>query len=236
MAGGRSLTPFYAGLAILAAGGTLLIARQSGRRPRAPSLVAAVMPVGPGPRGVVQGNDSAPIEIAEYSDFECPYCARFAVLQLPDVKQRLVDAGRVRWRFIHFPLANHLQSPHAHLAAACAREQGRFWEMHDAIYAGQDEWVAARRPDRVLEGYAERLGLDRDRYRSCVQEQRAWPEVLADKALGDSLGVNATPTFYINGRLLDEGPPSYDRIRRIVDSLTPPAPSGPGSRPAAARR
>jgi protein-disulfide isomerase len=228
-----SMRSFYLGLGAVAIVGAGLIGWQASRRsvPPAPTLGAAALTplAAAGPRGVAMGSDSAPVEIAEYSDFECPYCARFAVLALPDVQQRLVAPGRVRWRFMHYPLDNHRASPAAHQASVCAREQDRFWQMHDRIYLEQDAWVSARRPERVLRDIAERLGLDMDRYDSCWREQRGWSDVLADKRMGDSLGVNATPTIFVNGRRLSDVP-SADQLKAIVDSLAPPVEaSGPAA-------
>lgn len=226
MSGSRSLTPFYIVLATVAVAGGVFIALQLGKGPQRLALSTVGMPPVAGERGVVMGSDSAPVEVLEFSDFECPYCARFAVLTLPDVKNRMVASGQVRLRFVHFPLDIHAQGPHAHLAAACANEQGRFWAMHDLLFENQDEWVRSRRPDRVAEGYAERLGLDMGRFRSCVREQRGWSQVLADRALGESLRVGGTPTVFVNGRQLSE-PPSFDQLRRIVDSLAQVAPAAP---------
>ena len=229
MAAGRSLTPFYTALAVIAVAGGVLIAVSAGRRGSGALSVSetATMPPIAGPRGVAMGSDSAPVEIAEYSDFECPYCARFAVLTMPDIEQRLVATGRVRWRFVNFPLDGHQKSPQAHLAAACAQEQGRFWPMHDAVYQRQADWVSDRRPERTLRGLAERLGLDMGRYDGCVSERRAWNAVLADRRLGDSLGVNSTPTFFVNGRKLSDVP-TFDQLRALVDSIAPAA--GPAPR------
>ncbi len=220
MATGRSLTPFYAGLALVAVAGGLIIARSSG--PRLPPLTTdTVAPLASGPRGVVLGPDSARVEIMEFSDFECPWCARFAVLQMPDVRQRLLPTGRVRWRFVNFPLQGHTKSPYAHLAAACANEQGRFWEMHDLIYQNQEDWVSSGRFERMIDGYAERAGVDKSLYQSCIRQRRTWGQVLADKALGDSIGLSrGTPTFFVNGRMLNDTP-SVDQLVRIVDSIAP---------------
>lgn len=224
---------FYIALGVIALGGAALIGRQAMRRgggSSGPSLTAALPPLAAGPRGVVEGSDSAPVEVTEFADFECPWCARFAVLNVPDIRSRLVATGRVRWRFVHFPLDGHRDSPSAHLAVACGTEQGKFQQMHDAVYNAQGEWVGARNVPRVLQSIAERAGLDRDRYRSCVAEQRAWGQVLADRALGDSLGVNSTPTFFINGRQFNERAGlSYDRLRQIVDSLAPVSAPPPAS-------
>lgn len=225
MAEGRSLTPFYVVLAVLAIGGGALVLRSTLMKPLPPlSLETAGLPLSTGPRGVTIGSDSAPVELMEFSDFECPWCARYAVLQMPDIKQRLIPDGRLRVRFVHYPLNGHQKSPFAHLAAACGHEQGRFWEMHDLIFENQEEWYRAENPDRFLTGYAERAGLDMDRYRSCVSERRMWNQVLADKALGDSLGISGTPTFYVNGRPI-EGTASADQIAAMVDSIAPRTPA-----------
>ncbi len=231
-AAGRSMTPFYVALgAIAVVGGALIVTRMQGRS--APPLTTTVLgPIAAGPRGVVEGSADAPVEVAEYSDFECPWCARFSVLQLPDIRARLIAAGRVRWRFLHSPLPQHTRAPEAHLAAACANRQGRFWPMHDLIYQNQDDWVASRRPAQVIRGYAERVGLDMSAFRQCVDRRDAWGDVVADKALSDSMGVSGTPTFYVNGRLFDEVPGlTFDRLRQIVDSLAPAAPAPPPGAP-----
>jgi protein-disulfide isomerase len=229
MAAGRPLTPFYVTLAAIAIVGGVLIARSAMTR-EAPLTADTVVPLASGPRGVVLGSDSAPVELMEFSDFECPWCARYAVLQMPDIRQRIVPTGRLRVRFVHFPLSIHKKSPYAHLAAACANEQGRFWDLTDLIFANQEDWVESANPASVLEGYAQRLGLDMDRYRSCVRERRPWGQVMADKHLGDSLGITATPTFFINGREL-AGAPTADRVLQIVDSVA----QARGAAPARAR-
>ena len=236
MAAGQSLKPFYIGLGVVAVAGVALIARSMGGSGTA--VPAAVLPlpiaVANGPRGVVMGSDSAPVEVAEYSDFQCPYCARFSVLQFPDIRDRLINTGRVRWRFMNFPLDGHPNTRPAHLAAGCAREQGKFWEMHDAVYQGQGDWADSRRPERVLREYADHIGLNRDQFDQCMQTQRAMPEIEADRQRGDSLGVNSTPTFFVNGRQLQEVP-TYDQLRAIVDSIAPVNPPA-ALRAGAARR
>ncbi len=222
---GKSLTPFYIGLGVLAvAGGAYIVAGTARRGP--PLTAETTAPLASGPRGITLGSDSAPVEIMEFSDFECPWCGQFANLQMPDVRQRLLPTGKVRWRFVNFPLVIHQKSPYAHLAAACANEQGRFWEMHDLIYQHQEEWVSSRNPLRMLGDLAAQAGVDKARYESCVSERRSWGRVLADKALGDSLGINGTPTFYINGRLWGGNQsPTVDQLIRIVDSLAAGAPA-----------
>ena len=229
MAAGKSVTRFYLALAVIAVVGGALIARSAMTKNQPPLTADTVAPLASGPRGVVLGSDSAPVELMEFSDFECPWCARYDVLQMPDIRQRIVSTGRLRIRFVHYPLSIHQKSPFAHLAAACANEQGRFWEMVDLIFGNQDEWVESSNPADVLDGYARRVGLDMGRYRSCMSERREWGRVQADKQLGDSLGVSGTPTFYINGRLWPDAP-SADQVLHIVDSIAPVQGAAP-SRP-----
>ena len=90
--------------------------------------------------------------------------------------------------------------------------------MQDLIHQNQEEWVSSGRFERLIDGYADRAGLDRARYQSCVRERRTWGQVLADKALGDSIGINGTPTFFVNGRRLKDTP-TVDQLVRIVDSI-----------------
>src|SRR5260221_581027 len=224
-----SMKRFYGALALVAVVGGLVILRAASVK-SPPLTTDTVAPLASGPRGVVRGPDSARVEIMEFSDFECPYCGRFAVLSMPDVEQRILSTGRARWRFVHFPLQGHTKSPYAHLAAACANEQGKFWPMHDLIYQNQEDWSVSTSYQQLIDGLAERAGLDKSRYASCISERRAWGQVLADKRLGDSLGLNGTPTFFVNGRELRDVP-TVDQLVRIVDSLAParPAPAARGA-------
>jgi protein-disulfide isomerase len=235
MAARRPMTAFYLTLGIIAVLGAFLILRQSGalRGSRSVTETLQSAPVAQmgavAAKGHVLGSDSAPVEIVEFADFECPACARFAILDWPYVQERLLPTGRLKWRFMDFPLQGHANSPIAHLAAGCADEQGRFFEMMDAIYNRQNEWATERRADRKLRGYAGQVGLDLSRYDTCIETQHAKPGVDADYAEGERLGVDATPTFFVNGRQWP-GILVYDQIKAIVDSLAPPG----GARPAAA--
>ena len=218
---GKPMTPFYVGLAVVAIAGGAFIWRSVAAKQQPPLTTETLAPLATGPRGVVMGPDSAPVEILEFSDFECPFCGQYATIQMPDVRQRLMPTGKVRWRFMHFPLQGHTKSPYAHLAAACANQQGKFWDMHDAIYAHQEQWATERNPLSSLASYAQQAGLDMTAYNSCVENRSAWGRVLADKAMGDSLGINGTPTFFINGHMWrGNSSPTADQLIAIVDSLT----------------
>jgi hypothetical protein len=153
---------FYAALAIVAGGGrrgpSTAVAQQS-REDR----VERVAPVAAGEaKGQLLGDPNAPVQIVEFADFECRGCAQFAIGHRADVRTRIVTAGLASFRFYDFPLEIHPNSPKAHMAAACAADQGKFWEMHDRVFAGQNDWNtrATRNPKGVFEGYAREIGLD----------------------------------------------------------------------------
>src|SRR5436853_1437597 len=90
--------------------------------------------------GYVVGTQTASLEVTEFGDFECPACGRFAVLTEPDLRKNYVEPGKIRWRFIDFPLSGHKNTWPASRAAACADEQGKFWPFHDLLYQSQDQW------------------------------------------------------------------------------------------------
>src|SRR3954471_13979136 len=90
--------------------------------------------------GYVKGPKDAPAEITEFADYQCPFCQTFATLQMPAIRSRLIDTGRLRWIYRDFPLQQHSFSRLAAHSAACADEQGKYWEQHGRIYEGQAEW------------------------------------------------------------------------------------------------
>ncbi len=215
-----SKTPFVAALLAIAVigGGVLYYVT----RPSVPQSIA-VDPTAPPveAEGYLYGNPDAPITIAEYGDFECPGCAQFAILTAPDIKQRIVDAGLANFRFYDFPLAMHPNAMSAHLAAACANDQGKFWEMHDRIFMGQGEWntQSTRNPRKFMSGYAEELALDMTAWNACFDSQQHVARIEANRNAGVKLGVSATPTVQVGGRLYAGGL-TGDQLKAIVDSIT----------------
>ena len=106
-------------------------------------------------RATSRARPTAPVEITEYADYQCPFCQTFATLQMPTIEERLINTGRLRWRYRDFPLQQH---PFARLAAhsaACADEQGKYWDQHNRIYEGQPEWAAAGNAAPIFRKYAE---------------------------------------------------------------------------------
>jgi protein-disulfide isomerase len=169
-------------------------------------------------KGYVKGSSTAPVEITEYADYQCPFCQTFATLQMPTIEERLINTGRLRWRYRDFPLQQH---PHARLAAhsaACADEQGKYWDQHRRIYEGQSEWAASGKAAPILRKYAGAAGVDLGRYDACMQAGKYAGRIQADQNTGIALGVSSTPTLLANGRLY-KGRFDSDAITKLVDSL-----------------
>ena len=140
----------------------------------------------------VRGNKAAGVTIVEFSDYQCPFCAR---VNPALAKIRETYGDKVNIVFKDFPLPNHPQAPKAAEAAHCAAEQGKYWEMHDVMFANQR---ALEVP--ALKQSAAGLGLDTAKFNQCLDSSRYESKVAAGAAQGDKLGVNSTPTLYINGR------------------------------------
>ena len=134
----------------------------------------------------------------EFGDFECPQCGRFATLTEPDVRTRLINTGMIRYRYIDYPLPMHGNTWNASRAAACADEQGKFWEMHDAIYANQDRWdtQATNKPDKLLKQIGAQIpGIKADQFDECVDTKKTQAKMQAHLKIAEARHVNATPTF-----------------------------------------
>lgn len=172
--------------------------------------------------GYVLGSPTAPVEITEYADYQCPFCQTFAMLQMPTIEERLIRTGRLRLRYRDFPLQQH---PFARLAAhsaACADEQGKFWDQNRRIYEGQPEWSPSRNAAPMFRKYAGAAGVDLGRYDACMQSGKYAGRIQADQNAGLALGVSSTPTLLANGRLY-QGRVDSDAITKLVDSLAPPS-------------
>jgi len=173
----------------------------------------------PKAEGYVLGKPDAPVQVIEYADFECPVCAYFSTITEPDIRKRLIEPGTISFRYMHYHIPSHPNTWAASHAAACANEQGKFWEMHDAIYETQDRWAgtATRRPKGVLKDQAERIGLNVGQWESCFDTQKYQPQLLASQKDAESRQVGGTPTFIIGKRLIGHNL-SYDQFKAYVDS------------------
>lgn len=219
MAGQMNFKTFYIGLGVLAVAGGAAMWMASARSGNdGAQILEAPVPVGTAAfAGYVIGSDSAPVEIVEYADFQCPACARVAIMSGPDIHRRLVQEGLVRWRFRDF--LGHNLSALAHHAAACANDQGQFWEMHDQLFYRQREWATSTRPMRSFEKYAGAVGLDMSQYGQCMDEGRHAARLKATHEQIVTSGIGSTPTFDISGQvtLRHIGVIPYDSLRVLVD-------------------
>jgi protein-disulfide isomerase len=171
-------------------------------------------------RGYVKGSPQAPVEITEFADYQCPFCQTFATLQMPTIEDRLIKTGRVRWRYRDFPLQQHSFARLAAHSAACADEQGKYWEQHQRIYEGQSEWAAARNAASIFRDYAGGIGLNLNQYDACMQAGKYAGRIQASFNEGVQLGVSSTPTLLVGDRLY-RGRFDSDAIIKLVDSLAP---------------
>jgi len=154
------------------------------------------------------GPDSAPVTLVEFSDFQCPFCGRVG----PTLKQIREEYGeKVRIVFKHLPLDMHRNAPGAHAAAEAAARQGKFWEMHDKIFANQREL----NDEKYLE-YAAEIGLDIEQFKKDVASDSVKAKVDADKSEATRLGATGTPSFFINGRYLSGARP-FEAFKEVID-------------------
>ena len=152
----------------------------------------------------VYGNKNAKVVVYEYADFQCPGCGG-AYPNLKLIKDKYKDS--IAFVYRHFPLTT--AHPHAFAAAAAAESaglQGKFWEMHDLIFQNQDTWKDYSAEDRqkTFENYARQLGLDVNQYNTDLTSEKVTNKVNFDRALGLKIGVDSTPTLYINDKIVND--------------------------------
>jgi protein-disulfide isomerase len=176
---------------------------------KAPPVARAEIPTA---GAFAKGPENAPITLVEFSDFHCPFCKRAE----PTVKQVLAKYdGKIRFIYKDFPIDSlHPQARAASEAARCAGEQGKFWEFHDKIYAGDPD---ATGPTMQL--YAQQVGLDATKFEACRTARKYQAPVQADIADGTKLGVSGTPGFFVNGRFLSGAQPLEEFTKLIDEEL-----------------
>jgi protein-disulfide isomerase len=177
-----------------------------------------------------KGEPGARIAIVEYSDFECPYCGKYSREIYPQIIERYVKTGKVRYYFRDLPLPIHPNALPAALAARCAGDQGKFWEMHDSLFADQ----AALSPKDFVDRAAA-LGLDQVRFADCFTRAKYGDAIRRIAAGARQMGIDGTPAFAIGAIRADGevitvsqvalGADSFDEFKAILDEVLSAAPA-----------
>lgn len=154
-----------------------------------------------------KGPKDAPVTIVEFSDFQCPAC-RQAAFRLNDVLAKY--EGKVKFVYRDFPLNRHVDALPAAVAANCAQEQGKYWEYHDLLWQNQQALK-----DADLLRYADQVKLDRAKFETCLKDPKQQEEVRKDLEAGEQYGVNSTPTFFVNGRIVSGA--NMPEISRLIE-------------------
>ncbi len=163
------------------------------------------------------GDVDAPVVMLEYSDFQCPFCGKFARETKPELIERFVEDGTLRIEWRDFPYMGE-ESTRAATAARAAGEQGRFWEFHDALYADQAPPNSGTLTEDHLVGVAKDLGLDAGKFRKDMRSDRLAEAVARDFSEGQQIGVTGTPAFIVNGRPIMGAQPTEVFVEAIEDA------------------
>ncbi|MBI5421378.1 MAG: DsbA family protein [Parcubacteria group bacterium] len=147
----------------------------------------------------ILGDANAPVTIVEFSDFQCPFCGKFFNETFPQIKSGYIDTGKVKLVYRDFPLAIHEMAQTYAEAGECAHEQGKFWEMHDKIFGEQKNGVATVAD---LKKWGKELGMREIQFNACLDTHKYADEVAKDVKDGLDAGVQGTPSFFINGKLV----------------------------------
>jgi len=172
----------------------------------------------------IQGRAEAPLWIVEISDFQCPFCAEWHENTYGQLKREFIDSGKARFAYVNLPLPSHANAWPAASAAMCAGLQGKFWQMHDALFSRQLSWASEPTPGPLFEKLASKAGIDASAMSSCIASKQMLPLIQADYDRAVQGGVNSTPTFLVGGVILSGAHP-IENFRRVIDSLTTAAAS-----------
>lgn len=161
------------------------------------------------------GDLKSKVTLTEYADFQCPACG----LYHPVVKQLLKDfKGKIHFVYRTFPLTQvHQNAIASALTAVAAANQGEFWEMHDMLFEHQDAWNTVQNPQSVFDGYAQQLGLNRDQFHKDIADLKTKKFIMDEENAGLAIGVNSTPTFFLNGKQITT-PQGYDAFKQVIQN------------------
>ncbi|MCS7123639.1 MAG: DsbA family protein [Candidatus Aenigmarchaeota archaeon] len=170
------------------------------------------------------GSMNAPITIIEFTDYQCPFCARHSKQTLPLIKANFIEKGLIKYFVFDFPLDFHQNAEEAAIASRCANEQNKYWEMHDILFEKQQEWSYSNEPYKIFKEYAASLNLDVSMFEKCIKEERYKDDVRDDYLIASENGISGTPAFFIlrtnsNEAIPIRGALPYTEFERIINLL-----------------
>ena len=201
LVGAQPLEAFLSAIQTVQSGDSIASAPSEAQQPQQPSVKPTPVTIRADDMVASFGDPNAPITIVEYTDYQCPYCARHANETLPSIMSQMVDSGQVYYQVKDFPLDNiHPQARIGAVAARCAAAQDAYWPMHDVLFARQAEWSAdgATAPS-ILSTMAGEVGMDTAEFDDCLQSGQFDAIIQANQDEGIEFGVRGTPAFFING-------------------------------------
>ena len=177
-----------------------------------------------------KGDATAQVTLVEVSDFQCPYCRQFAEDTYRQLDSVYIRTGRVRLIFLNYPIPNHHEAFAASEAALCAGVQGKFWPMHDRLFATQREWSGQAGAAQRFEGFAREAGVNMEEWRACTEGDQVAPIIVNDVMQASGAGVNGTPTFFLGQRAFT-GAVSFQELSREIEAALSAIPQGPRVQP-----
>lgn len=173
-----------------------------------------------------QGKGTTGVKLVEYGDFECPYCEQFSTT-VDTVVQEYGD--KITFQFRNYPLTSiHKNAFAAARAAEAAGLQGKYWEMHDALYQASNwqDWTESSNPNKFFETYAKQIGLNVNQFKTDFASSKVNDMINADMAEGTKLGITGTPSFFIDGKQVTINN-SPDAFKKVIDAaIAKKSPSG----------
>jgi protein-disulfide isomerase len=166
-----------------------------------------------------KGSAGAPVTVYEMSDFQCPYCRKFATETFPQLEKDYIRPGKIRWVFINFPLTSiHTHASAAAELALCAGQQRGFWRIHDLLFQYQETWAPLKEAGPFFVSLADSAGLSKKALVACLQSPDTRSKVQADAEGAARSGASSTPSFYIEGGLV-QGALPLPLFRQVLDSI-----------------
>ena len=186
------------------------------------SFVAVPTQTWPQADGTALGTKTAKVLVQEFADFQCPICGEYFHNIEPQLIKDYVSTGKIRYEFHDYVVIDQnvggVESRHAAVASLCANDQGHFWDFHNMLYNNQQSEGSGTFSDKRLKAFAVALGLDATAFNTCFDAQKYGSAVDADQVLGTGMGVQGTPTVFVNGTMAGN-PLDYTALKQQIDLI-----------------